>query len=199
MKYAIIGSGKIGIALARKFVQNKVEVGIANSRGPETLASLKEELGPEILPQSIQEAAGAEIILLAVPFTAHKDVAKQLEEWSGKIVVDATNALRLDPKELDDLLSSEVIAKAFVGARLVKAFNHLPAEQLGTNTALAGQRQAVFVSSNDAGASATVAALATQLGFAPVDLGRLDQGGVPLHVVDGRPGGLLFQNLVKIG
>ena len=79
MKYAIIGSGKIGTALARKFAQKKVEVGIANSRGPETLASLREELGPEILPQSIQEATGAEIILLAVPFTAHKDVVKQLE------------------------------------------------------------------------------------------------------------------------
>jgi predicted dinucleotide-binding enzyme len=61
----------------------------------------------------------------------------------------------------------------------VKAFNHLPADQLGTNTAVAGQRQAVFLSSNDADASAIVATLATQLGFAPVELGRLHQGGVP--------------------
>lgn len=57
----------------------------------------------------------------------------------------------------------------------------------------------VFVSSNDAEASGTVAALATQLGFAPIELGRLDQGGVPLHVVGGKPGGLLLQNLVKLG
>jgi hypothetical protein len=40
---------------------------------------------------------------------------------------------------------------------------------------------------------------ATQLGFAPVELGRLDKGGAPLHVLDGRPGGLLFQNLEKLG
>jgi hypothetical protein len=88
------------------------------------------------------------------------------------------------------------VTQAFVGARLVKAFNHLPVAQLGTNPSLEGQRQVVFVSSNDAAASAAVAAVATQLGFAPVELGRLDSGGLPLHVVGGRSGGLLFQNLV---
>ena len=91
------------------------------------------------------------------------------------------------------LLSSEVVAKAFVGARLVKAFNHLPAAQLGTNPPLEGQQQVVFISSNDAEASATVAALATQVGFAPIELGRLDQGGVPLHAVDGELAAYCFK------
>jgi 8-hydroxy-5-deazaflavin:NADPH oxidoreductase len=199
MKYAIIGSGKIGTALARTFARKNIEVAIANSRGPETLASLKEELGRSVFPQSTQDAYEAEIIFLAVPFSAHKDVAKQFKQWNGKIVVDLTNALRVAPEELGGLLSSEVVSKAFVGARLVKAFNHLPAAQLGTNPSLEGQRQVVFVSSNDADASATVAIVATQLGFAPVELGRLDKGGAPLHVLGERPGGLLFQNLVKLG
>ena len=201
MKYAIIGSGKIGTALARAFARNNIEVAIANSRGPETLASLAEKLGPGVLPQSVTDASGAEIIFLAVPFSAHKDVAKIFKNWNGKIVVDAMNTLDLSPEEREELggvLSSERVSKAFVGARLVKAFNHLPAKQLGTNPSIAGQRQAVFVSSNDADASATVAAVATQLGFAPVNLGRLDEGGKPLHVVGGKPGGLLFQNLVKL-
>ena len=57
----------------------------------------------------------------------------------------------------------------------------------------------MFVSSNDVDASATVAAVATQLDFAPVELGRLEKGGVPLHVLGGQSGGLLFQNLVKLG
>jgi 8-hydroxy-5-deazaflavin:NADPH oxidoreductase len=198
MKYAIIGSGKIGTALARAFARKNIEVAIANSRGPETLASLREELGPSIVPQSLQDAYQAEIIFLAVPFSAHKDVAKQFKQWNGKIVVDATNAMHVTPEELGGLLSSEVVSKSFVGARLVKAFNHLPAAQLGTNSSQQGLRQAVFLSSNDADASATVAAVVNQLGFAPVDLGRLDKGGVPLHVVGGRPGGLLFQNLEKV-
>ena len=199
MKHAIIGSGKIGTALARTFARKNIEVAIANTRGPETLSSLAEELGPSVHPQSIQDAYEAEMIFLAMPFPAHKDVAKQLNNWNGKIVVDLTNALHVAPEELGGLLSSEVVSQAFVGARLVKAFNHLPAEQLGTNPSMEGQRQAVFVSSNDSDASATVAAVATQLGFAPVELGRLDKGGAPLHVLGGRPGGLLFQNLVKLG
>jgi predicted dinucleotide-binding enzyme len=199
MKYAIIGSGKIGSALARAFARKHIEVTIANSRGPETLASLTKELGSSVRPQSVQDAYRAEIIFLAVPFSAHKDVAKQFKHWNGKIVVDVTNALQVAPEELGDRLSSEIVAEAFMGARLVKAFNHLPAAQLGTNPPLEGQRQVVFISSNDADASASVSAVATQLGFAPVDLGRLDKGGVPLHVVGGKPGGLLFQNLAKLG
>jgi len=199
MKYAIIGSGKIGTALARSFARKNIEVAIANSRGPETLGSVTKELGPSVSPQSIQDACEAEMIFLAVPFPAHKDVAKQFKQWNGKIVVDLTNALRVAPEELGGLLSSEVVSQAFVGARLVKAFNHLPAAQLGTNPSVEGQRQVVFVSSNDADASATVASVATELGFAPVELGRLDKGGVPLHVLNGRPGGLLLQNLVKLG
>ena len=199
MKYAIIGSGEIGTALARAFARKNIEVAIANSRGPKTLASLTEELGPSIFPRSVQDACEAEIIFLAVPFTAHQDVAKQFEEWNGKIIVDTTNTFHVAPEDLGGLLSSEIVSKAFVGARLVKAFNHLPAAQLGTNPPVKGQRQAVFLSSNDADASATVAAVATQLGFAPIELGKLDQGGVPLHVVDGQPGGILFQNLVSVG
>jgi 8-hydroxy-5-deazaflavin:NADPH oxidoreductase len=199
MKYAIIGSGKIGTALARIFARKNLEVAIANSRGPESLVSLRKELGPSVIPQSIQDALKAEMIFIAVPFSAHKDVAKQLKQWKGKIVVDLTNALHVVPEELRGIPSSEVVSQAFAGARLVKGFNHLPAAQLGTNPPLEGLRQVVFLSSNDADASATVAAVATQLGFTPVELGRLDKGGVPLHVVGGRPGGLLFQNLVKLG
>jgi 8-hydroxy-5-deazaflavin:NADPH oxidoreductase len=198
MKYAIIGSGKIGTALARTFARKKIEVAIANTRGPETLASLTKELGPSVFPQSVQDAYQAEMIFLAVPFSAHKDVAKQFKNWNGKIVVDVTNALDVAPEELGGRLSSEIVSEAFVGARLVKAFNHLPAAQLGTNPRLKSQQQAVFVSSNDADASATVASVASQLGFAPIELGRLDQGGVPLHALDGEPGGLLFQNVEKL-
>jgi predicted dinucleotide-binding enzyme len=199
MKYAIVGAGEIGTALARTFARKKIEVAIANSRGPATLASLTKELGPNVVPQSLQDACEAEMIFLAVPFPAHQDVAKQFEQWNGRIVVDMTNTFHVAPEELGGRLSSEVVSQAFVGARLVKAFNHLPARELGTNPSLPGQRQVVFVSSNDADASASVAAVAEQLGFAPVELGRLDKGGTPLHFLAGQAGGLLFQNLEKLG
>jgi hypothetical protein len=99
-------------------------------------------------------ASGAEIIILAVPFSAHKEIAAQLPKWNGKIIVDASNAFHVAPGELGKRLSSEIVAEAFTGARVVKAFNHLPAQQLGTNPSIEGQRQVVFVSSNDADASA---------------------------------------------
>jgi predicted dinucleotide-binding enzyme len=122
MKYAIIGSGKIGTALARTFAHKNIEVAIANSRGPATLASLTKELGPSVIPQSLQDAHEAEVIFLAVPFSAHKAFAKQFEQWNGR----SLSILHVAPEELGGLLSSEVVSHAFVGARLVKAFNHLP-------------------------------------------------------------------------
>src|ERR1700732_3723635 len=61
MKYAIIGSGEIGTALARAFARKKIDVAIANSRGPEMLASLMEDLGPSVFPQSVQDAYEAEM------------------------------------------------------------------------------------------------------------------------------------------
>ena len=198
MEYAIIGSGKIGTALARTFAHKNIEVAIANSRGPETLALLAEGLGPSVIPQSLASACQAEMVFLAVPFSANKGVATVIQNWEGKIVVDVTNAFHAAPEELGSRLSSEIVAEAFAGARVVKAFNHLPAERLGTNSNIEGQRQVVFLSSNDLDASAAVAAVATQLGFAPVELGRLTEGGRPLHIVGGKPGGLLFQNLAKL-
>ena len=202
MKYAIIGSGKIGTALARGFAKSQVQVGIANSRGPQTLTSLVEELGPQVTAQSVTEAGQAEVVFLAVPFRAHKQIAENGTNWAGKILVDTMNTLDLSPEEREALggkLSSEIVAKAFEGARIVKGFNHLPAAQLGVTSGLQEQRQAVLLSSDDSEANKTVAALAEHLGFAPVELGRLNQGGVALHILDSGPGGLIFQNLAKLG
>ena len=77
MKYAIIGSGKIGSALARTFARRNIEVAVANSRGPETLASLTKKLGPSVHPQSIHDAYEAEMIFLAAVSYTHLDVYKR--------------------------------------------------------------------------------------------------------------------------
>ena len=57
MKYAIIGSGKIGTALARVFARKNIEVAVANSRGSESLASLRKELGPNVVPNLFKTLA----------------------------------------------------------------------------------------------------------------------------------------------
>ncbi|HZX71767.1 MAG TPA: NAD(P)-binding domain-containing protein [Rhodanobacter sp.] len=200
-QYSIVGSGSVGRTLAGLFAKAGVDVQIANSRGPDSMAAIAKELGRHIAPVTLERALDADVIFLAVGFMQVHAVAAKRPDWTGKLVVDVTNALQPAEQretELRGLLSSEINAEFVAGAKLVKAFNHLPIQKLGMNPQVEGQRQVVFVSSNDAEASATVAALAEQLGFAPVELGWLDEGGVALHTVSGKPGGLLFQNLAKL-
>lgn len=198
MTYAIIGAGKIGTALARVFSQHNIPLKIANSRSPETLSALASELGPGVQAVTVQEAYTAEIIFLAIPFAKYGELAQQFPQWNGKIVVDMMNAFGIPVEDLGGLFSSEAVSKAFVGSRLVKAFNHLPAGKLGMQAPSAGQRQVIFVAGDDAQANATVAELATHLGFAPVELGSLHHVGALLHVQDKVRGGLLLQNLFKL-
>lgn len=180
MTYAIIGSGAIGTALARQFARKNIPVLVANSRGPASIAALAEEVGSGIRPVELTEALAADVVILAVPFTAVADVVAGVGDWQGRIVIDATNAIDFtdfSPADLGGKASSDVVAELVPGARLVKAFNTLPAAILASAPEMEGGRQTLFSSSNDADATQTFAELADALGFAPIDLGRIDEGG----------------------
>jgi predicted dinucleotide-binding enzyme len=133
MSYAIVGFGKIGQALAHAFARKNINVIVASRRPPEALAPQARETGPTVVAKSLPDALKADTIILAVPFGEHREVAKALPSWEGKTVIDATNAFGVLPEELDGLLSSAFVAKAFTGAKLVKAFNHLVAATLATD------------------------------------------------------------------
>jgi len=196
MSYAIIGFGKIGHALAKAFARNGIEVSVATTRDPESFASDAAAIGPEIIPKKLAEAVKADIIFLAVRFESHPEVAKALPNWKGKTIVDAMNTLA-PLEELDGLPSSALVAKAFTGAKLVKGFNHLIAATLAADPAVEGGHRVIFLSSDDEDATAPVAALAKQLGFAPVKLGKLNEGGALVHGRGGTWGQLIFQDLFK--
>lgn len=198
MKISIIGSGHIGQALARAFARKGIPVALANTRGPQSLAPLVAELGASIEPRTLTEALKADCIILAVPFASLPTVARATSDWKGKIVVDAMNALGIPVADLGDFSSSERVAQAIPGAKVVKAFNHLPAAILARDPAENTGRRVVFVSSNDADASAAVSALATQLGFAPIPVGRLDASAALLSVRGSSLGPFLLQNLIKL-
>ncbi len=136
-------------------------------------------------------------IILAVPFGEHREIAKALPSWKGKTVIDAMNALGVLPEDLDGLLSSAFVAKSFTGAKLVKGFNHLVAATLATDPIVEGGHRVVFLSSDDEDAIAPVADLAKQLGFAPVKLGKLNEGGALVHARGRTWGQLIFQDLFK--
>ena len=197
MSYAIVGFGKIGQALAHAFARKNIEVTVASRRPPEELAPQARAIGPTVTAKSLQEALKADTIILAVPFGEHREVAKALSSWEGKTVIDATNAFGVPPEALDGLLSSAFVAKSFTGAKFVKGFNHLIAATLATNPIVEGDHRVVFLSSDDEDAIAPVAALAKQLGFAPVKLGKLNEGGALVHARGRTWGQLIFQDLFK--
>ena len=197
MRCAIIGSGKVGQALATAFARKGLEVAIASRRSAEALAPIAKAIGPTISPKSLKDAVQADIVLLAVPFGTQKDIAKAAERWQGKIVIDVTNAYGVAPEELGNLPSSVVISQAFPGAKLVKAFNSLPAEVLAEDPNVKGGRRVVLLSSDDEGAATRVATLVEQLGFAPVQLGKLAEGGLLIQARGKTWAQLIFQDFVK--
>ena len=197
MSYAIIGFGKIGQALAHAFARKNIDVTVASRGPPEALAPQARAIGPTVVARSLREALEADTIILAIPFGEHRELAKALPSWEGKTVIDATNAFGILPEELGGLSSSAFVAKAFTGAKLVKGFNHLIAATLAADPIVEGGHRVVFLSSDDEDAIAPVADLAKQLGFAPVKLGRLDEGGALVHARGRTWGQLIFQDLFK--
>lgn len=180
MTYAIIGSGAIGSAIATQFARAALDVKVANSRGPATIAPLVARLGDRIQPATLADALDADIVFLAIPFQAVLPAVLAAGDWNGRIVVDATNAIAFPsfkPLDLGGRPSSQLIAETVPGARLVKAFNTLPAAVLAADPRSNGGQRVLFVSGDSAEANQTIATLIADLGFSPIVLGPLHEGG----------------------
>jgi predicted dinucleotide-binding enzyme len=197
MSYAIIGFGNIGQALAKAFARSGIEVSVATTREPQSFASAAAVMGPGIIPKTLEQAIEADIIFLAVRYESHQEVAKALPSWKDKIIVDVTNAYGVPPEALGDQPSSRVVAQAFTGARLVRGFNHLVAAVLEQAPAVQGGRRVVFLASDNDGAAAEIAALAETLGFSPIKLGGLSEGGLLVQARGNSWGQLIFKDLIK--
>jgi 8-hydroxy-5-deazaflavin:NADPH oxidoreductase len=195
--YAIIGFGIIGQALAKAFARKGIEVSVATTRKPESFASDAAAIGTTIIPKTLAEAVKADIIFLAVRFESHPDVAKALQNWKGKTIVDVTNAYGVPLEKLGGQPSAKVVAKAFTGAKLVKGFNHLPAAVLAQDPAVHGGKRVVFLAGDDDGATAEIGALAENLGFSPIQLGGLSEGGLLVQAHGKSWGQLIFKDLVN--
>jgi predicted dinucleotide-binding enzyme len=197
MSYSIIGFGNIGQALARAFARSGIEVSVATTRDPESFAPDAAAIGPEIIPTTPTEAIEADIVFLAVRFESHGDVAKTRATWEGKTIIDVTNAYGVSPEELGGQPSSKVIEQAFTGARLVKGFNHLVAADLDQDPAVNGGRRVVFLASDDDDAATEIGTLAENLGFSPIQLGGLSEGGLLVQARGHTWGRLIFKDLIK--
>jgi hypothetical protein len=196
MSIGIIGAGALGSNVARSLAKSGIAATIANSRGPQSLAGLVQELGPSIKAGTVKEAASADIVLVAVRWVDLEKALGGLPAWNGRIVIDGTNPVafldpgspdRKDPSnplaaygikaiDLGGKHSSQLFRTFVPGARVVKAFNHLDVNALPEPKVSGGQR-VLFYSGDDANAKAEVRKLLEQTGYFPVDLGVLDVGG----------------------
>lgn len=182
MKIGILGAGNIGAAAARLFITAGHEVAVSNSRGPESLQKLVQELGDRAHAMTIDNAARfGEVVLLAVPWRTpealpHSDLLR------GKIVIDAMNPYRPDGGfyDLGGSTSSELVLERIPGARLVKAFNTIYYVHLagrGRKDLPSNERHTIYVAGDDDEAKQVVSGLIEEIGFTAVDTGSLREGG----------------------
>lgn len=187
----IIGAGRIGQAMAQIAVRAGRQVVIANSRGPETLTAVVQALGDGVSAGTVEDAAHAELVVVAVMWPQVPQAVEGLD-WNGRIVIDPTNDF--GPSDLDGRTSSEVVAGLVAPARVVKAANTLGAAVLASDPQEAGGRRAIFLSGDDVDAKAEVVSLFEDAGFFALDLGGLREGGKMQQV--GAP--LAGLNLIRL-
>jgi predicted dinucleotide-binding enzyme len=175
----LIGCGRIGGTVARLAVDAGYDVVLSNSRGPETLAGLVEELGPHARAATPAEAAEAgDLVVVSVPLRAYQEVP--VEPLACKVVIDANNYYPQRDghiPELDDqsATSSELLQRHLPTSKVVKAFNNIYFGHLGSLPRPAGSadRSALPIAGDDADAKAIVTAFLDAIGYDTVDEGPL--------------------------
>ncbi|MDG4822009.1 NADPH-dependent F420 reductase [Asanoa sp. WMMD1127] len=193
MRIGIVGSGKVGGTLTRRFRELGYDVSVANRRGPESLRPLADQTGATAA--TVADAAkDADLVVLAIPVRAVEDLPKQA--FDGKIVIDANNYYAERDGEIEPIAdravtSSRWIADHLPDSRVVKAFNNISASHLGRNGKPYGEngRIALPIAGDDTAAKQVVEGLVDELGFDPVDAGTLDaswrqQPGTPVYLTD---------------
>ncbi|MDH7459968.1 NADPH-dependent F420 reductase [Chitinophagaceae bacterium 26-R-25] len=195
--FGIIGAGNIGQTVARHLVKAGHPVILANRSGGDSLKEIVHSLGAGATAGTISQAAGAEIVLLSLPWSEVSSLT-DVADWKGRVVIDATNhfityAPEFKVQDLGGKASSEVVASLLPGARIVKAFNTIFYRILAEDPMVAGGNRVLFVSGDDMPAKKEVMSIIASLGFAPIDLGNLSEGSK----LQQAKGALATLNLVK--
>ncbi|WP_328395673.1 NADPH-dependent F420 reductase [Nocardia sp. NBC_00416] len=189
----LIGSGMIGGALARLAVAAGLDVVLSNSRGPETLADLVTELGPNARAATPSEAARAgDLVVATIPLHAYEQLP--VDALTGKIVIDTMNYYpqrddRIPLLDSNELTSSSMVQGHLAGSRVVKVCNNIDFRRLQTLARPTGaaDRSALPLAGDDASARSEVARLLSTLGYDTVDIGTLadswrSEPGTPVYV-----------------
>lgn len=172
----IIGTGKMATGLATRYAKagNIVIVGARDTVKGRAVAAAA---GSKVEVSSVAGAVQAsDVIVLAVPYGAVKDVLAQAGDLTGKVIVDITNPITPDYMSLTighTTSAAEEIQKLAPGAIVIKAYNTIFAEML-THECTDGQAAVqVFYATDDKAAGERFAASVRAIGFEPVASGAL--------------------------
>ncbi len=178
LRIGIIGTGKIGGALARHWVKAGHEV-FVSSRHPEELADLVKELGPRAHAGTSREAAAfGSVVLVSVPYGAMPQIGNDYaSELAGKVIIDTSNPVerRDGPEAVEWQRKGAGVSTAELlrNKRVVRAFNCIPAASLANEANRQPARIAIPIGGDDAAAIATAERLIRDAGFDPVMVGSL--------------------------
>ena len=195
MKIGIIGVGAIGKAFAKHVAKAGYDVVVSNSRGPESLAVIVQEIGSNIKAGTVEDAGEADVVFVSVPWPGLEDILKGIS-WENKTLIDPTNPF-LPGFKLADLggkSSAEVVKRMVPKANYVKAFNTLQAAILDSDPHEAGGKRVIFYAGDDA-AKTNLQEILDRIGFAGIDVGDAAGGG---RLLDMATGSLANLNVLKL-
>lgn len=180
-KIGLLGTGRMATTLARIWV-DKGHTLVLGSRNPETARARLGALADQVKVTDFADAcADADIVVIAVPFHAVAEVLGACGDLTGKIVLDTTNPLSAGTDRLavgPETSAAEEIARLAKGAHVIKAMNGVFWKNLRDPVLTNGTRLSMFYCGDDDSSKSTVAELALQLGFDPIDCGPLPRARI---------------------
>ena len=200
MEIGTIGAGDFAQAFAKRALKAGHKVKLSNSRGPESLREIINQLGPGATAATTEEAAACEVVLLAVPWDNVPETLASLPKWKNQILIDGSNpfhgkAGNFKPADVGNLSTSQFVAALAPGARVVKALNTMIVPNLEADPIVNGARRVAFISADDHGAKKRVETLLESFGYSVIDLGNLRDGGL----IQQAGGPLAGRNLLEQG
>lgn len=176
MRIAVVGTGRMGTALARQLAAAGHDVRVG-SRDSERGRQKAEEIGAPFGGSSREAIDGAEAVILAVPWRAIPETLALLGDLDGAILVDPTNPFKegsaTDQHVFPGSSGGEELQAMVPQARVVKAWNHIYSGIVRRSGDFAGTAPTVFLAGDDAEAKEAVAGLVRDVGHEPADAGPL--------------------------
>jgi predicted dinucleotide-binding enzyme len=200
MEIGTIGAGDFAQAFAKRALKAGHKVKLSNSRGPESLREIINQLSPGAMAATTEEAAACEVVLLAVPWDNVPETLASLPKWKNQILIDGPNpfhgkAGNFKPADVGNLSTSQFVAALAPGARVVKALNTMIVRNFEADPIVNGARRVAFISADDHGAKKRVETLLESFGYSVIDLGNLRDGGL----IQQAGGPLAGRNLLEQG